>query len=147
MENTSYNPEHEAALENIDFYKKWIKDAFDYESQENDVLTAYYEKLQALDPALGDGRFLEFYGVDISAFSAARDTLAAELSERIEEQLRETAEDLQQNVFDAPLFGVEIIDEEGTRYPVERVVVFKGRVMPVVDGQPYHWPIKGIVFR
>lgn len=147
MEHSSYNPEYEAQLENIEFYKRWVKDVFDYESQKNDILYDYYQKLQALDPRLGGGRLLEFHGVDTSRFSAARDELAQELSQRIDVQLQETADDIQQNVFDTNLFEVEVIVDDDVRHKVENVVVFKGRVVPIVDGQPYHWPIAGIVFR
>jgi flagellar hook-associated protein FlgK len=147
MENSSYNPEYEAQLENIEFYKRWIKDVFDYESQKSDVVYDYYQKLQALDPQLGGGRLLEFHGVDTSKFSAARDELVNELSGLIDVQLQETADDLQQNVFDANLFEVDVIVHDNIRYKVEKVVVFKGRVVPIVDDQPYHWPIAGIAFR
>lgn len=147
MENSSYNPEYEAQLENIEFYKRWIKDVFDYESQKSDVVYDYYQKLQALDPKLGGGRLLEFHGVDTSKFSAARDELVNELSGLIDAQLQETADDLQRNVFDANLFEVDVIVHDNIRYKVEKVVVFKGRVVPIVDDQPYHWPIAGIAFR
>lgn len=147
MENSSYNPEYQEQLENIEFYKRWIKDVFDYESQKNDVLYDYYRKLQALDPSLGGGRLLEFHGVDTSKFSAARDELVDELSGLIDAQLQETANDLQRNVFDANLFEVDVIVHDDIRHKVENVVIFKGRVVPIVDDQPYHWPIAGIVFR
>ena len=137
MEKSSYNPEYETQLENVEFYKKWIKDTFDMESVNADILYDFHKKLAALKLTGTSPIFREFYGIDMSDFFAEREKLVSVIAMKLEEQLHEAAVDLQQNIFDANLFDVYVISMDRDRKRVEGVMVYDHNVVPVIAGEPY----------
>ncbi len=146
MEKSSYNPRYLEQLENIEFYRQWIKDTFDHEATAKDILYDFHDQVAAIDLTLSHEQFIDFYDIDTSVLRTAVEATKLELADRIAKQLAETAEDLQTNIFDAGIFDVFVVIDGGEEREVEGVMVFHGRVVPIIDGQPYHLPIEGILF-